>query len=1111
MRKSQNETSNDTERSVDPILFEVIRNALVEATEEMSVSLQRTAFSTNVKTRLDYSCAFVDAEGRMIAQAFCQPAHLVTIGRLVPRSVGEFGAENIEPGDMLIVNDPHRQASHLNDIFLIAPFYHRGELVGYLSNICHHVDVGGGAPASIGAFRETYQEGIILPVVKIVAAGEIEAGVWKMILANVRAKKEVAGDLRAQISAINLGLRRLGAVLDRYGLDTVRFYIQELLDYTEKRTRAELAKLPQGTFEAEGWLDDDGISDRPVHLKARVILDGRRAMFDFEGTDAQRWAPMNSNLTQTFTACVYVLKCLIDPDVPINEGFYQPIEVSAPEGSAVNARHPGAIVGGWEVSVRVCEVLFKAFSQAMPDKVPAGTKGMICHVGFGGEDPRTGDYYTFLETLAGGYGGRIRSDGPDAVQTHIQNTQNAPVEETELNYPVRVARYSLIPDSEGPGRFRGGLGLCREYVFPDHEPIFTTLADRARFAPVGTLRRRRRAPGALPQHHRRRGRVHLLQGHGPRRERSHDPGRDLRGRRLRSGAGARPGAGAHRRDRGEDQRGARPRRLRCRHRHQRRFDRHRRHERAPRRASGGGEPVMSEQFRLGVDIGGTFTDAVLLSEASGATRIAKVPSTPSDPSRGFLDAVDRILSDGNVAPDAISYLVHGTTVATNSLIEGKTPRTAFITTEGFRDMLEIGRQVRPTLYDVHFEKPRPLVPRNLCFEVGERLDAGGAVLKPLDEDRVHEIARTLAEQEVVSVAVCLLHGYLNPVHEQRIGELLRTHNQELVISLSSDVCPEFREYFRASTTIINACVRPVLARYLDDIEKRLRGHGMTAELLIMQSSGGVLTFETGAEKPAYMVESGPAAGVIVANYIAGELGYANAISFDMGGTTAKVGLILDGRPRVTKEYEVGAQANPGVGQSRASGYPIRTPVIDLVEIGAGGGSIAWVDSGGILRVGPQSAGADPGPICYGHGGEDPAITDANLVLGRLDPAYFLGGEMGLNVDAARDGIARRCAEPMKMDAVACANGIVEIANAAMTNALRVMTVQRGIDPRELVMVAFGGAGPLHAGRLCEEMNIGLLIVPPSPGTASALGLLVTDLKHEFSRTPNHGRGRGGPR
>ncbi len=470
---------------IDPVLFEVIRNALVEATEEMSVSLQRTAYSTNIKTRLDYSCAFVDRQGRMVAQAFCQPAHLVTIGRLVPRAVAEYGAENLHPGDMLLVNDPHRQASHLNDIFLIAPFFHGGQLLGYVSNTCHHVDVGGGAPASIGAFREIYQEGIILPVVKLLCGDEIDHDIWKMILANVRAKREVAGDLRAQISANNLGMRRLSSLVERYGIEKLDFYIQRLLEYTEERTRSEIEKLPRGSYQAEGRLDDDGITDQPVHLKARVTLDGETVTFDFTGTDEQRWAPMNCNLTQTFTACVYVLKCLVDPDIPVNEGFYQPIRVIAPEGSALNPRHPGAIVGGWEVSVRLCEILFQALSEALPDAVPAGTKGMICQVGFGGEHPRTGEYYSYYETLAGGYGGRSGSDGPDAVQTHIQNTQNAPIEETELNYPVRITRYNLIPDSEGPGQFRGGLGLCREYLFPGHEPVFTTLADRARFPPHG--------------------------------------------------------------------------------------------------------------------------------------------------------------------------------------------------------------------------------------------------------------------------------------------------------------------------------------------------------------------------------------------------------------------------------------------------------------------------------------------------------------------------------------------------------------------------------------------------------------------------------------------------
>jgi N-methylhydantoinase B len=475
----------DCKQSTDPILFEVIRNALLEATEEMSACLQRTAYSTNVKTRLDYSSGFVDAQGRMVAQAFCQPAHLVTIGRIVPRAVAEYGPENLEPGDALLVNDPHRQASHLNDIFLISPFYFEGKLLGYVANTCHHVDVGGGAPASIGAFQEIYQEGLILPVVKLVSKGQILDDMLKFVLANVRAKKEVNGDLRAQVLANELGIRRLTHVAQRFGTETLLSYIDRLIEYSERLLRAELLKLPTGTFAAEDQLDDDGITSKPVHLQARVTLDGETVTFDFSGTDAQRAAPMNCNMTQTFTACVYVLKCLVNPDIPLNEGFYRPIRIIAPEGCAVNATHPTAIVGGWEVAMRLCELLFAALSPALPERVPAGTKGTVCQVGFGGEDPRSGEYYCFYETIAGGYGGRARSDGPDAVQTHFQNTQNAPVEETELNYPVRIPRYSLIPDSDGPGRMRGGLGLCREYIFVDHEAVFTTLADRVKFPARG--------------------------------------------------------------------------------------------------------------------------------------------------------------------------------------------------------------------------------------------------------------------------------------------------------------------------------------------------------------------------------------------------------------------------------------------------------------------------------------------------------------------------------------------------------------------------------------------------------------------------------------------------
>ncbi|MYF93575.1 MAG: hydantoinase/oxoprolinase family protein [Gemmatimonadetes bacterium] len=505
-------------------------------------------------------------------------------------------------------------------------------------------------------------------------------------------------------------------------------------------------------------------------------------------------------------------------------------------------------------------------------------------------------------------------------------------------------------------------------------------------------------------------------------------------------------------------------------------------------------------YRLGVDIGGTFTDIALIDEATGQIYTGKVSSTPQDPSGGFMEAVQRLLAKQQVAAQDVAYIVHGTTVATNAIIEGKVAPTGFITTEGFRDMLEIARQIRPTLYDLQFEKPRPLVPRHRCFGVPERLDASGAELTPLDESVLRQVAGKLRDEGVESIAVCFLHAYANPTHERRAGEIIAEVFPEAVVSLSAEVAPEFREYLRASTTVINSCIRPVVARYLQRIEDRLAQAGIAAELLVMQSSGGVYTFAATRQKPVYMVESGPAAGVIAAAHLGQARGYDQVISFDMGGTTAKAGLIQGGAPSVTKDYEVGTTAQTGVGATRGAGYPIRTPVIDLVEIGAGGGSIAWVDPGGILRVGPQSAGADPGPVCYGQGGTQPTVTDANLVLGRLNPSYFLGGEIALDPTAAQRAIEHHCAQPLGMDLVEAAHGIVEIANTAMVNALRLVSVQRGYDPRDFALVAFGGAGPAHAIRLAALTEIPVAIIPQSPGTASALGLLVTDLKHDYATT-----------
>ena len=509
---------------------------------------------------------------------------------------------------------------------------------------------------------------------------------------------------------------------------------------------------------------------------------------------------------------------------------------------------------------------------------------------------------------------------------------------------------------------------------------------------------------------------------------------------------------------------------------------------------------MAGKYRLGIDVGGTFTDAMIINEETGEIRIGKVPSTPKDPSIGFLDAVDTILKENNIEAQDVTYVVHGTTVATNAIIEGKMAATGFITTEGFRDMLEIQRQIRPSLYDLQFEKPRPLVPRYLCFGIPERMDFQGNILTKLDTDSVRDVARQLKKEGVESIAVCYLHAYINNEHEARTEALLKEEFPEAIISLSSEVAPEFREYLRASTTVINAAVRPIVSRYLTSIESRLKAAGLSAELLVMQSNGGVLTFGAASEKPVFMVESGPAAGVIAASYLGNTLGSPNVLSFDMGGTTAKTGLVRKGTPTITKDYEVGVAAG-GTGTGvQGAGYPIRTPVIDLVEIGAGGGSIAWVDSGGILRVGPQSAGADPGPVCYGRGGEEPTITDANLVLGRLDPEYFLGGKMKLDVEGATKAIESKCAKPLGLDLLEVALGIVEIANTAMVNALRRISVQRGYDPREFMLVAFGGAGPVHANRLADQLEIPRTLIPMSPGITSATGLLVTDLKHDYSNT-----------
>ncbi len=492
-------------------------------------------------------------------------------------------------------------------------------------------------------------------------------------------------------------------------------------------------------------------------------------------------------------------------------------------------------------------------------------------------------------------------------------------------------------------------------------------------------------------------------------------------------------------------------------------------------------------LRVAVDIGGTFTDLAWYDEAAGTVGFGKAHSTPRELAEGVRECVAK----GRVDLARTSHLVHGSTVAINAVIQRSGAKTGLITTEGFRDVLEIGRANRPDTYNLFFEKPVPLVPRTLRLEVRERMSARGAPLRRLDPRSARAAVRTLQRAGVEAVAVCLLHAYANPAHEVRLGELLRREMPDAFVTLSHEILREFREYERTSTAVLNAYVGPLVRRYLEHLEAGLRRDGLRGTLFLMQSNGGVMTAERARVAPVAMMESGPAGGIIGAAQLGRLLGLEDLIAFDMGGTTAKTCLVERGLPKVAVGYFIGGYA---------AGYPLRLPVVDVVEVGAGGGSIAWIDAGGALKVGPRSAGAEPGPVCYKQGGTEPTVTDANLAIGRLNPSRFLGGEMRLDLAGATRAIEECIARPFGMDLTEAGHGIVKIADARMAFAVRAITVQRGYDPRDFTMVAFGGAGPLHACAIARELHVPRVVVPPQPGHFSAVGMLLADVRHDYVQT-----------
>ena len=496
-------------------------------------------------------------------------------------------------------------------------------------------------------------------------------------------------------------------------------------------------------------------------------------------------------------------------------------------------------------------------------------------------------------------------------------------------------------------------------------------------------------------------------------------------------------------------------------------------------------------YRLGIDVGGTFTDLVLYDDVSAALSIEKVPSVPADPADGIVQGIVRLLRATGVAPAAVGYVAHGTTAATNALLERKGARTALVTTKGFRDLLEIARQKRPALYDLHARKPVALVSRHRRYEVPERVMADGRVRTPLDLEEVERVLARIATEPsasgpVEALAICFLYSFLAPEHERQVLERARARFPSLAIVASYEVHPEFREYERLSTTVANAYLAPRMSAYVRAFRRRVEELGIPALPYINQSNGGTMSVEEAARMPVRTALSGPSAGVAGAAWIAAQTGFGTIATFDMGGTSTDVAFVHGGTPGLAFEREIG-------------GVMLRVPALDIHTVGAGGGSIAWRDSGGALKVGPQSAGADPGPACYGRGGEAPTVTDANLILGRLGPVGLAGGAVPLDPARAEAAIGRLAGE-LGLSPLETARGVMRVVNANMANAVRVVTVQRGVDPTGLTLVPFGGAGPLHAGELAQELGIPTLAVPPAPGLLCALGLLIEDLRTDAVRT-----------
>ncbi|MGQ0565517.1 MAG: hydantoinase B/oxoprolinase family protein [Gemmobacter sp.] len=853
----------------------------------------------------------------------------------------------------------------------------------------------------------------------------------------------------------------------RYGLATLAATFARILNSSEALARAVVAAPPDGDDTATDIIDGDGVTDRPIPVTVTLRVRGDRLEADFTGCPPATDGPINCARGALHSAVRTVFKALVAPQAPSNEGWFRPLSVTAPDDTIFTAQKPRPTGWYYEGSVHASELVWKALAPLRPDRFSAGSSTTLSATYISGTGP-DGHPFIHVEPQHGGWGATEDGDGAGGVIALTDgDTYNYSVEVIEAKFPLRVRRYGLNTEGGvGVGAFRGGHGLVREYEVLAEGCTVHAGFGRTRTVPWGMAGGGAGSANALA----------LVRADGHTASHGRVSGLDVgRGDRvaLVTGGGGVWGDPA-RRDPASVARDVQDGLITA--------------------AEAGALYPGGAMIRLATDVGGTFTDLVGHDEATGALFRAKALTTPQDQSGGVLDTIAAARGQG-MEPGRIGLFAHGGTTVINAITERKGVRTALVTTAGFRDVLEIGRGSRPDLYNLRFHSPAPFVPRHLRFEVRERLDATGAVVEPLVPDDLPPIAAACIEAGVEAVGIVFLHSYANPAHEAAAAAALAALLPGVTICASHEISREWREYERSNTVALNASVQPIIRRYFARLEAALARDGVACPAYAMQSNGGIATFAQAADRPLTLVESGPAGGVAGAARIGQALGAGDGLSLDVGGTTAKCSLIRDGRPHLDTAYRMERTRVP-------PGYPVQVPVVDIVETGAGGGSIAGIDRRGGLRVGPESAGSQPGPACSGRGGDQRTVTDALVALvalGVFDPLTFANGTLPLDAGLARAAIAR-VAGPMGLDPEAAAQAIVDVTLANMINALKLVTVQRGHDPRDAALVVGGGAGPALAARPGREMQTRCTVIPPHPGIFSAWGMLAARPRADFRET-----------